>query len=412
MSFSYWFITIYKSATSDKTIVWIVIDILIGFSPVFIWLTIFKSAGSIPVEWRPEIKVKLVPILDDWVFNPQYISSWMVFSCILSVNVIYLTFRPRESIQEQHKSKLDDLELAVYTTEQNRFRLESTPSYLDSSSATNPLTFPTSPPSAPPIGLTVPLNQLASPIPLLILLTVSWPALNLLYLLATSFQNPILDITAFISYVICHLAIPISTSVYLYIVHPSGDLKRFSMNLGIQNILAVITHLSLPSSPPWFIHLYGINAHADYGTLGYAAGLIRVDTQLGTHLSTDGFHKSPIVFGACPSVHSATAICCLLWIACHRQIADGFSGLKIVQITARVIVTTYVFVQWWATMYLDHHWRIDLLVGMFYSVFTFLLIHLISPSDEKSLSFGQRLFQNNRETPLASLFYQSSPSVL
>lgn len=253
-----------------------------------------------------------------------------------------------------------------------------------------------------------PIAPRASVTPLLMLLALSWPALNLLYLFAVSFQTTPLDITAFVSYVICHLAIPIATAVYLYMVHPAGDLKRFAFNLGIQNILAVITHISLPTSPPWFIHLNGIDAHADYGTLGYAAGLTRVDAKLGTHLSTNGFHKSPIVFGACPSVHSAMAVCCLLWIACYRKLTPRYCALKVVQLVARTICLIYVLVQWWATMYLDHHWRIDLLMGMFYSASTFIFISAVFKPNESTLSFGQRLFLNDKSVLLARLFYPSS----
>ena len=35
----------------------------------------------------------------------------------------------------------------------------------------------------------------------------------------------------------------------------------------------------------------------------------------------------------------------------------------------------YVIIQWWATIYLDHHWRLDLLIGLIYSIIWFTLIY-------------------------------------
>lgn len=404
MGFIYWVHTAYNAVTFDKGLVRFVLDFILGFSPIFIWLVIFKSAGSIPIEWRPEINVKLTPIMEDVLFNPGSISSWLTFLLIVAFSTLTFFFHNHRL---KTYSKVNDIELAdccIIDHQHDSSLLESDKCCSTSNSTTTSLVSPS--PSSASLVVQTHLNPFTSSVPLIAIIAASWPALNILRTLSTSFLTTALDITAFISYVILHLAIPISTAVYLlYLVHPSGDLKRFSFNLGIQNILAVITHLTVPTAPPWFIHLNGINAHADYGTLGYAAGLIRVDTKLGTHISTNGFHKSPIVFGACPSVHSAMAVCCLLWISCQRKISVKSTGLKVVQIIARVIVALYVLLQWWATMYFDHHWRVDLFFGMIYSMFSFLIINLIYPADETSLSFGQRLFKNNRSAALSKLFY-------
>ncbi|GMF07928.1 unnamed protein product [Ambrosiozyma monospora] len=132
------------------------------------------------------------------------------------------------------------------------------------------------------------------------------------------------------------------------------------MALGAQNIAGVFTHLLCPNAPPWFVHLYGDNAQANYDMPGYAAGLTRVDMAMGTHLNSKGFHKSPIVFGAMPSLHSAMAVQCFFFISWYTVWSWPKVGLF-----------CFVVLQWWATMYLDHHWRLDLLVGMLYAIVSF-----------------------------------------
>lgn len=140
-------------------------------------------------------------------------------------------------------------------------------------------------------------------------------------------------------------------------------MKLFSIALGCQNILGVITHLLFPNAAPWFIHLNGVNSSADYDMPAYAAGLTRVDVALGTHMNSAGFHASPIVFGALPSLHSAMASQVCFFICYY----SSWPALKIIGIL-------FVIVQWWATIYLDHHWRVDLLIGMLYAILFYTIM--------------------------------------
>ncbi|KAI3405806.2 IPT1 [Candida oxycetoniae] len=196
-----------------------------------------------------------------------------------------------------------------------------------------------------------------------ILLVSSWFILNFVYYL----KDPICtwkDLLAWTSYVLGHITVPIVTAVWLYVFHAPGVVKSYGFALGFQNICGVCTHLLFPCAPPWFIHMYGEDAPADYEMLGYAAGLIRVDVALGTHLNSKGFHLSPIVFGAVPSLHSAMAVMTFFFVAYYSR-----------WVFVKVLSLSFVVVQWWATIYLDHHWRLDLFVGMGYATFWFTVIY-------------------------------------
>ncbi|RLV95624.1 Inositolphosphotransferase 1 [Spathaspora sp. JA1] len=169
----------------------------------------------------------------------------------------------------------------------------------------------------------------------------------------------------------------------------------------MQNISGVLTHLLFPNAPPWFINLYGEDKEANYEMPGYAAGLIRVDIALGTHLHSKGFHASPIVFGAIPSIHSSMAVMTFFFISYYAR-------WTLVKIAAFLFVAT----QWWATIYLEHHWRIDLFIGLIYALFWFTIVRNISFglsrvdenfiksrlkfNFEKGSTMGMRVFRNTR----------------
>lgn len=224
----------------------------------------------------------------------------------------------------------------------------------------------------------------------LILCASSWFMLNLVYEFKEPI-NPLKDILAWASYVLGHFFVPLFTAIWLYVFHAPGALKLFSFGLGMQNIAGVLTHLVFPNAPPWFISLKGENAEANYDLPGYAAGLTRVDLHMGTHLHSEGFHASPIVFGAIPSLHSAMAVMVFFFVS-------HFSRWVILKIAA----LSFVMLQWWATIYLDHHWRLDLLIGMFYSIISFTILKLwskgLSMIDEDFIKARRRFDFKNSST--------------
>ena len=91
------------------------------------------------------------------------------------------------------------------------------------------------------------------------------------------------------------------------------------------NLLAVSTQLALPTAPPWFHDAYEQTAlvqQPTYNQKGHPAGLMRVcqqlreavlsiawqvDSVLGTNLFLQGYSKSPVVYGAFPSMHCGTS---------------------------------------------------------------------------------------------------------
>lgn len=369
---------IFWSGLNGRNVFRFVLTFWINFSPVFLWLMIFKNAGLIPNDIRPKIYVKFAMLTDDYMFTiGKFGSSISLITICVASWLIYIVFYRKES--ESSDTKYESLDLESFELD----TMESTPEplpqqdfqedeHIKTLEFFDTLSSNTITTQCDSINERI-LNQiklngnkpincwnLAPPI----LLASSWFILNLAYWC----REPLYvqkDLLAWFSYVLLHFFAPLFTAIWLYVFHAPGSLKLFSFALGMQNISGVFTHLLFPNAPPWFIHLYGPDAEANYDLPGYAAGLTRVDLAMGTHMHSDGFHKSPIVFGALPSLHSAMAVMCFFFVSYYSR----WTFLKIAALS-------FVVLQWWATIYLDHHWRLDLIAGLLYAITSFTLLYV------------------------------------
>lgn len=296
---------LFFSALNKRNLFTLILNFIINFSIIFIWLQIFTFANYIPINIRPNIHSKFAFFADAFIFGDHskelilqlHDYNLTIISLLTSsLFAIFILLLLPLSIYYYiyHYKKINYNIVDWYDYHLHSYNNNNT-------SQQNKL-----------------LKKRILLFPFLLPLCCFF-ILNLTHLLA--FQNDdnftkSKDLLAWLFYVVLHIMVPILVAIYLYAFHPPGTVMVFALCLGIQNLLSVFTHLLLPMAPPWFTHLYGINDtdHVNYTQKGYAAGLTRVDTHMGTHLNTNGFHKSPIVFGAVPSVHSATAFLCALFL--------------------------------------------------------------------------------------------------
>ena len=87
---------------------------------------------------------------------------------------------------------------------------------------------------------------------------------------------------------------------------------------------------------------------------------MRIDRVFHMSGYTNTFGAAPLVFGAFPSLHSGSAVMEALFLS------HFFPHLK-------AVYWAYTGVLWWATMYLSHHYLIDLTGGACLSVVVFYL---------------------------------------
>ncbi|GAV51188.1 hypothetical protein ZYGR_0AD03710 [Zygosaccharomyces rouxii] len=439
---------LYRGGLNQRNLLTLPLNFFTNFSIIFIWLMIFKNAGLIPIDIRPKIHSKAAFYLDNYMFGDFWgemyaqfgktsYFPWTIFTSVVFTS-IFLLLIPLAIWYYIYYVKKLDYNLMEWNDHIFHFSNKSNPKRVRT--------------------LCIPF----------LLPFFALVFLNIMHIFAKQTEENFAnwkDFVSWVSYVILHLTAPILTAVYLYVFHPPGVVKCFALSLGIQNLMGVTTHLLLPMAPPWFIHMYGITdtEHVNYTQEGYAAGLVRVDKQLGTHLNTSGFHMSPIVFGAVPSLHSAMAFQCFLFlitrsatykgrmrngispsrkeaapifisesseeteIGSSPELPLGLAGddeleLRILgpegstnssceeleatadrcdapgtlalyyvhdaefctrwyfgifnrAILPRLLGISFLLWQWWSTMYLDHHYRFDLFVGVLYALFVHILIN-------------------------------------
>ncbi|KAI9743331.1 MAG: Aureobasidin resistance protein Aur1 [Claussenomyces sp. TS43310] len=162
-------------------------------------------------------------------------------------------------------------------------------------------------------------------------------------------QHVVLDVLAWLPYGITHFGAPFVCSAVFFIFGAPGTTPVFARTFGFMNITGVLIQILFPCSPPWYENMYGL-APANYSMEGSPAGLARIDRLFGFDLYTSNFTASPLVFGAFPSLHSGNAVLQALFMS-HL-----FPKL-------RPLFIAYAMWLWWATMYLSHHYAVDLVGG-------------------------------------------------
>ena len=158
-----------------------------------------------------------------------------------------------------------------------------------------------------------------------------------------------LDVLAWLPYGILHFGAPFVCSGLMFIFGPPGTTPVFARAFGYMCITGVFIQLLFPCAPPWYENKYGL-APANYSMPGSPAGLAAIDRLFGIDLYTSPFTASPMVFGAFPSLHSGNATLEALFMS---HVFPRWRPLFVV----------YTLWLWWATMYLSHHYAVDLVAG-------------------------------------------------
>lgn len=165
----------------------------------------------------------------------------------------------------------------------------------------------------------------------------------------TRYTHPVLDIIAWLPYGVLHFTLPFVVAAFLWLFRPKEALHVWASAFGYLNLFSVIVQIVLPCAPPWYELIYGLTP-ATYDVHGSAGGLARIDSLFRSKGYQTAFASSPVVFGAFPSLHSANAtIEALFWshfFPWTRNYAWAYAG-----------------VMYWATMYLTHHYLIDVVGG-------------------------------------------------
>lgn len=156
------------------------------------------------------------------------------------------------------------------------------------------------------------------------------------------------------------LYVAIGFAIYLY-VKDYERMRLFGWAFLVVNLVGFATYHLYPAAPPWYFHQYGCNvdlaAHASEGP-----NLARVDALLGIHYFHDFYGRAADVFGAVPSLHVSYPLLIALF------------GWPVLRWPGRVFVIAFLVTMCWAAVYLDHHWIVDVLLGLLYAVAVYVLV--------------------------------------
>ncbi|GJJ09585.1 hypothetical protein Clacol_003808 [Clathrus columnatus] len=165
----------------------------------------------------------------------------------------------------------------------------------------------------------------------------------------TRFTHPILDIIAWLPYGVIHFIAPFFVAAFLWLFSPKPALKFWASVFGYMNLAGVWCQIVFPCSAPWYELIYGLTP-ANYSMPGSPGGLARIDALFHSNGYTTTFSNAPVVFGAFPSLHSGCATIEALVVSHFFPAATPY-------------VWAYTGVLYWATMYLTHHYLIDVVGG-------------------------------------------------
>ena len=168
-------------------------------------------------------------------------------------------------------------------------------------------------------------------------------------------------------------AIPYGTFIFMeigfaiYLFFKSEEaIRRFGWTFLLVNLMGFVTYHLVPAAPPWYFHAHGctvdLAAHASEGP-----NLARVDAWLGVRYFHGFYGRSNDVFGAVPSLHVAYPALILL---------EGWRWMKA---PGRVFFALYTALMGFGAVYLDHHWVLDVVLGLVYVNVAYALVWMTQP---------------------------------
>ncbi len=132
-------------------------------------------------------------------------------------------------------------------------------------------------------------------------------------------------------------------------------LARFGWTFLLMNIAGFVTYYAYPAAPPWYVAHYGLGP-ANMAAHSSAAGAARWDALTGIPYFANFYGRSADVFGAIPSLHVSYPLLTFLYgLELRKRWLDAAS------------MTLFLLVSF-AAVYLDHHYVLDVLLGILYTL--------------------------------------------
>lgn len=172
---------------------------------------------------------------------------------------------------------------------------------------------------------------------------------------------PTLDLACGFAYLV-FVGEYLAVAFILFFRRHEGVLRRFAFAFLIVNVLGFITYFVYPVAPPWYVTEYGFGP-ARMDIHSHAAAASRFDELLGTHFFDQLYGRGVDVYGAYPSLHVAYPLLAV-WATLQTQ------DLR----WARAPAVAFFLLMCLSAVYLQHHYVIDVLLGIAYATATLALV--------------------------------------
>jgi membrane-associated phospholipid phosphatase len=181
---------------------------------------------------------------------------------------------------------------------------------------------------------------------------------------------PTLDLACGFAYLV-YVGEYLAVALLLFFRRRDRILRQFALAFLIVNLLGFITYFVHPVAPPWYVTQYGFGpARMDVHSAAAAAS--RFDQILGTHFFDQIYGRGVDVYGAYPSLHVAYPLLAV-WAVFRVQELRW----------ARAPAIGFFLLMCLSAVYLQHHYVIDVLLGVAYATVTLVLV-------ERVQAFAQR----------------------
>ncbi len=173
---------------------------------------------------------------------------------------------------------------------------------------------------------------------------------------------PFLDIICGLFYLMW-VPVPIAFSVLLFLKNRKIEFLYFLLTFLLVNILGFIMYYIYPAAPPWYIQQYGFEFLKD--TPSNAAELVKFDGYVNLPIFQTLYSKGSNVFAAMPSLHSAYPLIVFYY------------GMKIKLGKINIFFAIVVIGIWFAAVYTNHHYVLDVLAGTITAALGIVLFNTI-----------------------------------
>lgn len=160
------------------------------------------------------------------------------------------------------------------------------------------------------------------------------------------------------------LYLAVAFAIFLY-VRDYERMRLFGWAFLLVNLAGFVTYHLYPAAAPWYFHAHGCSvdlaAHASEGP-----NLARVDLLLGVPYFHGFYGRSADVFGAVPSLHVSYPLLILLF------------GWPVMRWAGRTFAVCFLVSMCAAAVYLDHHWIIDVVLGLVYAAAGYAVVMAVA----------------------------------